>query len=437
MAAFSAPQNSAQRMLLSLRMKAVYSPAWLSRFLALFVAAVATLFAGAQADASYMVVPFSKGAMDRAVRTHILVTSKGNDLGFGPQLSALTKAAKIADVYPTDQVVLILTEENGYNLRSLKLAGFTTAYQVNKLMDGDTLFDELVQFPQIASMHFFGHGAIPEGVFLDAKGKWDIRWYPRLKHPTRIVGHFTSDAFVTLNQCNLGHSMAPMLSRLWQVPVAGALTGTHFEVLMPEGKFSVLDQGSEKRWAKSTLGTLRTEGTCLRGCFRMRPDNGIYNGHYGKYTQGLPFYKFFCAGISEEACLKGMARSLVTSVTAVAVPAQPTFDQYAQAAREWLCPTGPTGKFQKNCDEQLKNIPAALAESQNARFYTPFRSANHQCSFEGCYEKKSCLVISKFMSETLACAQNEKPTARATTFVDEYANYLRGFELLMKETKLN
>ncbi len=387
--------------------------------------AAALMFVGLQAHASYMIIPYKNVRLDPTVRTHFVISSKGNDLGFAPQLSGLTKAAKLSEVYTNDQVVLLFPEENDQNLRWLQRSGLTAARKVDALLDTKRLFEELSAYTQIVSIHTYGHSAIPEGVFLDAVGKKDIRWYPTLKGPEKLVGRFTSDAHVTLHGCNLGHSMAPMLSRLWKIPVAGALTGTNFEVLMPNGSFAPL--GPEKGWAKTSLGVYREDGTCIRGCVRMRPGNGIYDGKYGKYRQGLPFYKFFCSGIPEEDCLKGMARSLVSSVTANAVPAVPSLEQYAQAAREWLCPVRDNPAYQKLCEAQLAAIqPSLVAGASAFRFFTPFPGASNQCNFASCYVKPQCLILSK----TSDCAQQETPPARSTTFVDEYENYLKGFALL-------
>lgn len=401
------------------------------------------MMASSPAYATYMVIPYNKPTIDAASRTHFIIASKGNDLGYGPQLSALTKAGKLAEIYPNDQVILFFPEENEQNIKWIKRSGFAGTYRVDALLDTKKLFEELAKYSQIVSIHTYGHSAIPEGVFLDAVGKRDIRWYPNLKFPERIVGHFTSDAFVTLNGCNLGHSMAPMLSRLWRVPVAGALVGTHFETLMPDGRFAFI--ASEKNWAKSTMGIYRNETNCIRGCVRMRPDNGAYDGHYGKYRQGLPFYKFFCSGISEDECLKGMARSLNASITATAVPVNPTLEQFAQAAREWLCPTGSNPNFQKKCEAQLaaiqpslntgaqKDVIAAATQvfTGRERYFSPFYGASHQCTFAGCYQNPRCLIFSK----TKACAETEAPLARTTTFVDEYENYLKGYALLAAEAR--
>lgn len=371
-----------------------------------------------------MVIPFKNNPIDRSVRTHVIVVSKGNDLGLGPQLSGLTKAVKLAEVYPDDQVVLFVPEESAENLAWIQRSGFSRAYRVNSLLDTKKLFEELEQFNQIASFHTYGHSAIPEGVFLDAVGKRDIRWYPQLKFSDKVIGHFTSDAFATLNGCNLGHSMAPLLSRKWNIPVSGALVGTHFEVLMPDGQF--VGWGPEKDWAKTSVGFLRNERACLRGCVRMRPDRAPYDGHYGKYRQGLANYKFFCSGITEADCLKGMARSLISSVTSFAVPVKATREQFARSAREWLCPSQGGVAMKKACDEQLLNMPVKIAVDPFARLYTPFRGPSNQCDFTGCYASPQCLELPK----TLGCATGAVPPKTSSTFVDEYENFLRGFDLL-------
>lgn len=387
-----------------------------------------SFFFSVSAHASYLVVPYNREVLDKTVRTHFVITSRGGSLGMTPQLSALTRAAKLKEVYPADQVVLLLHDETSGNLDWIKKRVSNAAYRVQAKFDPQHLFDELEPYTSIVSIHTYGHGAIPEGVFLGAVGEHDIRWYVTDKNPKRIIGHFTPDAFVTLNGCNDGHAMASRLSYLWKLPVSGALTGTHFEVLMPDGRFSMMTD--EKNWAKSHMGLFADGSECVRGCVRMRPDNAPYTaGHYGTYRQGLGFYKFFCVGISENDCLRGMARSLISTVTVPGLSAKPTFEQYAQAAREWLCPTG-SRAVQMACEQRLTAVQTTLAMglqlSDVERIYTPFSGPSHQCDFIGCYANRECLKSTK----TLACAEQSAPPPTSSTFVDEYMNYLKGYRLL-------
>lgn len=393
------------------------------------------------AHASYLVVPFNREKPDTSVRTHFIVTSRGGELGMGPQLSALTKAVKLVDVYPNDQVVLLLHDETDGNLKWIQKTVAKTAYRVEAKFTATDLFNELEPYTKIVSIHTFGHSAISEGVFLGAVGERDIRWYQGDKNPKRIIGHFTDDAFVNLNGCNLGHSMGPMLSHLWKVPVAAALTGTHFEVLTSPESFSLMTP-DERKWSKVADGLFRDDSNkCIRGCVRMRPTNAVYTaGHYGTYTQGLGFYKFFCVGIAEDSCLKGMARSLIAAVTPKSVPVHATREQFATAVREWMCPISESNPArQAACEAQLASLNVGVLSgvlSTNPsmdgglypeRFYTPFPGRSHQCDFISCYAKRECL---KNASSAWACAQTEAPPKRTTTFVDEYLNYLRGFDLL-------
>ena len=54
-----------------------------------------TLFVSSQAHATYMIInynqPSNQPSMNPALRTHFVISSKGNDLGYGPQLAGLTK----------------------------------------------------------------------------------------------------------------------------------------------------------------------------------------------------------------------------------------------------------------------------------------------------------------------------------------------------------
>lgn len=406
------------------------------------------------AHAAYMVVPFNRSIenFNRAARTHMIILSRGNDLGNMPQLSGFTAAQKLQDVYPNDQIVLFVPQEAPGQLSAIRQTQ-PSAYLVESkldtknrfpMLDAKRLFDELVTFEKIASIHTFGHGAIPEGVFLDRipYSDRDIRWHPNSPQPPRLVGHFTEDAFVNLNNCNLGHSMASMLSSLWKVPVSGALTGSHFEILMPNGQFEMASE-VHKQGSTTTRGLLEKEKSCVRfgtvsGCYRMRPENTLYDGKYGKFRQTLPIYKFFCVGLSEDVCLKGMARSMMSAVTATAVEkdlrAESARESFARAAREWLCPVG-NARTRQTCFNKLVEIDQAMLSSKQPteieRLYTPMsRAGSAQCTFTGCYEKSQCMTAHL---KTWECAKTEAPPARSTTFVDEYMNYMKGFALLQAE----
>jgi hypothetical protein len=374
------------------------------------------------AQASYFRVPVTSSQLDTQKRTHVLVTGRGNDLGTRPQQAAASKVRQILQAFPNDQILMLIPADRGASSAgTLRALGFENMTFVNEVLDAAKLMSELEKYTQIASFHIFGHSAIPEGLFLDGVGDRDIRWYPTDKQPARLVGHFTEDAIATLNGCNSGHTMAPMLSRVWKIPVSGALTGSHFETVYRDNQFYWAENDTKNQWLTTSAANLR---------IRMRPDNGHYHGHYGSYPQGLSFYKFFCSGLPEERCLKGMATSLLMTVSTLELGEKPSYEQYAQVAREWLCPTGSwNSDVQKNCMQTLQKIDVSQVQDKSAaRFYTPFPGSSFQCTFQGCYPEVSCLSP----VNTLNCAKKGYSTAgnQTTTFMDEYLNYLRGYRLL-------
>lgn len=402
----------------------------LSRFIFLFLLVSFQSFA-----AYYKVIASDESQLDVSKRTHIVIASRGNDLGYLPQLVAGSRALKIADMYPEEQVLIFLPVEQKTSDNEIRRMGFTKLQYQDALLNSKKLVDELIVFTQIVSFHTFGHGAIIEGVFLDAIGSKDVRWYPNDSQWKRLAGHFSDDAFATLNGCNAGHQLAPYLSKLWKIPVSGALTGTHFETVYDDGSYYWYDELKKKSFAKTTGGLLSKSRSCLGACYRMRPDNHQYKGHYGAYQQGLPMFKFFCGGLHEDVCLKGMARSIFTQTSTQKYSSSLlSKSEYSAAVREWLCPAGMyRSKSQANCMQRLDAIGEMELQNMShaeLRAYTPFRGTSSHCSFNSCYVKPSCQV--SFQGADV-CAKGTPESAESDTFVSEYLNYLKGYDLLVTE----
>lgn len=381
--------------------------------------------------ADWYTIPFNTNQINPEERTHVMVSSNGNDLGYASIFSMLSRAQKIADVFPKDQILLVLPQEGRDDVKMYEAFGFKgiTVFPKDNL-DALLFFDYLKPLQKIASIHYFGHGAISEGVFMGRRGDRDHRWYPSSKQPEKIVGHFTDDAFATLNGCNTGHIMAAKLSKVWQIPVAGALVGTHFESLMPNGKFTYMPD-AEVTWSKTSLKTLMSPKPCYRGCIRLRPDNYIYTGHYGTYQRGLPFYKMFCdEKISEANCLKGMALNIVTSVSPFPLNSKPTFTDYHQAVLDFMCPIDyrPGSKITEQCMQQLVSISVQPNFWQIESPYSPFRGPTPQCNFQSCYLDNP--VCDENHDKAWACAKKHRPPAGATTFVEEYKQLIKAYSYL-------
>lgn len=274
--------------------------------------------------------------------------------------------------------------------------------------------DEASQFPQIASFHFIGHSATTDGLFLDGLGARDVRWYPSDRLNKSLAGHFTADAFAALDGCNSGQMMACSLSRVWGIAVAGSLTSTHFETLYKDDKFYVADESERANWLDRTYGAV----------YRMRSDNSDYNGVYGKYQQGPPFYKFFCIGIDEQKCLLGMAMSTRARVSSMENSSHMSEQEYTDVVRELLCPVGSwSSKLQIQC---INKLAGAFTASTS---FSPYLGHSAQCNFLTCYPSSSSCETAANAAD---CARFAKPpeVGTSTTFVDEYLLYLKAFHIL-------
>lgn len=368
------------------------------------------------AQAAYFFVSTSELPLNYSKRTHVIVTSKGNDLGLTPQLSAATLAKNISKNFFHDQVVLFLPSSNDSqaNKASLREMGFLNIQFVNKLLNPKELMDEVSRFSQIASFHFIGHSATTEGLFLDGLGARDIRWYPSDRLNKSLAGHFTADAFAALDGCNSGQMMASSLSKAWGIPVAGSLTSTHFETLYKDGKFYVADERERANWLDRTYGAV----------YRMRSDNSDYDGVYGKYQQGLPFYKFFCTGVDEQKCLLGMAMSTQARISSVKNSSQMSEQEYMDVVRELLCPVGSWGsKLQSRC---INKLAGAVTASSS---FSPYLGHSANCNFSTCYPSSlTCETAAK--ASDCARFANPPEIGTSTTFVDEYYLYLKAFPML-------
>jgi hypothetical protein len=387
------------------------------------------LIIASESFASYFILSMDAAEENLNVRTHIVVSSLGNDLGYAPAWAGASKALRIKKSFPNDQV-LFFAPGPASDRAVFSQMGFPKIKFVPDTLWPKEFIDHIEPFLKIASLHTFGHGAIIEGFFLDRQPKstHDIRLYPNDINLPRLVGHFTDDAIVTLNGCNNGHSFASTLSKLWGVPVAGALTGSHFEQIYRDYRFYWI--GSADTFSGGlTVNTDAFLKDCKNGCIRMRPDYVPYSGHYGKYQKGLPFYKFFCNDISETKCLAGMALSVVMNVSPVPLSQTITYDEYATAVREWLCPTYKVGStIQTQCEKRLAEMTPDVYDIN----YTPFMGKSMQCTFTSCFQQPVC--VDSYL-QTQKCAIGERPSeVPSTTFVTEYLNYLRGYKIRSQQS---
>ncbi len=422
-------------------------------------------------------------------RTHVYVVyaTGRTELGFMPYLSTLNHFSRMTKLFPKDQFLMyvpvvstdakeLIGANSKSNLRGIlprlrKNILYDKNY-VDRLMTTEEVYETLHLVKKIASFHFYGHGGVESGMMTDEDmvSNHTERWRPSDIINNKIADQFTNDAFVTLYGCNEGFIMGPVLAQKWHTTVMSTLTATQFEVLYKNGQYYANNQSFYTNYA--VVPDLQYYA------YRQRPEPHLYNGIWGKYPHGLPFFKTFCPtsfahkSISSgqlplrplEECEIRLAKALL----AEAVDTEPTvlenlnLGQFARMARDWLCPSGTyLDKQHDSCRAKLEkiNIESRLAYEQE-KFYSPIKGPLPKCNFRGCFldinhelvahlvdltnNKTKQAQPSDFTEEDLAshsCLDNSdlawkcanlpvQSKEKSSAFVDEYIHYLNGFKRL-------
>jgi hypothetical protein len=361
-------------------------------------------------------------------KTHIIATGPGHEAAMLFQESAITKAYKYIEMYPQNQVILIIDVELYLepNLLWLRNRGVEILkYNVDDLYASDFLYESL-KYPFIDSIDFFSHTAASYGIQLSETEAGKLNG--KTEDIVKLKSHLTPEAIINVNGCNSGFFMSPFLSKILEVPVTGSLTSTDFQVLFEDGQFYFNNKESFPSVPKSKLFNLSEEKVlnCRLGlCTRMKPINGAYTGYWGDYyAGGLPFYKMFCGPkVSEERCQKGMAKVIKTFVSFKNLNEQNTFEDYKLVVQDFLCPIGVNPLKRNNCIESLEK--SLTDPSLNT--YSPFAGPSLQCSFLKC--EFAFKFKGQFYDQPNGKLEN-LAKGPVTTLADEYRIYLQAFKYL-------
>jgi hypothetical protein len=391
--------------------------------IALTVAATLALTALPKVAQAYFVATVNGSAeVSSSAPTHILVSGRGENLGTQPQMSALGVAARIRQAHPGEQVLLMSVFENDKNRKQLENLGVKFIKVDDKTtFNTSSIMPELLKFKKIASLHFFGHNSPTLGTQSDGLGQ---RFDFRSRKVADLKGHFTEDGYLFIHGCNGGWILAPMLSNLLSIPVAGAFTGTHFERLHEDQNFYVASdsRAPTPNWARGNQVSFDNERACsYGGCLRMRPTNSPYHGHWGNLrATGLGFYKFFCVGLAQAKCDRVMARSLLNSLTPANLSLRATRNQYIEAAKDFVCPPSRDRSVSNDCAKAMDRVLSGGEKTYSSFGKTP----SLQCTFASCEAKFSCT--------DLTCTLERTGKTKATTQAEEFLAYVRGFDELSK-----
>jgi hypothetical protein len=387
----------------------------LSRILSFLIS---TLFL-MTAQAGYFVSSKNAPTLDHAKRTHILIAGHGAELSTLFQSAAASKAIKIQELYPQDQIVLISCNEIGAQANAEKLRGW--GFQVvslnNNIFTPQRLMAELARFTKIASLEFFTHTSAIAGAQLEG----EAYRISQIDDVSSLKGNFTADSFIYLHGCNSGFNLAPAFSSQLEVPVAGSFTYTGFQKLHSNHEFYDFDDALKPAgdWsAVNDVSFAETHACTSGGCLRMKPDNSPYTGGWGDYNDGggLPFYKFFCVKNSETRCLNAMAESIYGLIGKKDYKFASSAADYNELLMEFFCPVSNKTNIRQLCVQGLQKAAA------NNTVYNPFQGKLLTCNFKKCQFEIHC-------ADTAGSCRMENDLPSSNAMVDEYKSYLKAFSI--------
>ena len=394
---------------------------------------IISMFVGlmlSNAHASYIVASFNSKELDTNKPTRVLLVGQGDDLKLLFQEVATAKAIKYQELYPEDQILLIAVNEKDVGSEwALKKWGFTIHNIDRSTLDGKEFLKVAVPFRQIRSLDIFSHSSAQYGVHLEGHGN---RINLNTKNIETLRSNFMKDAYAFLHGCNTGFNLAPYLSNIWGIPVAGSMTSTNFQKLHTDGNFYLSEEGfaPNSDWSLENALSFNTPMNCEKGvCQRLKPDNTPYVGWWGSYREGgLPFYKFFCARNNAEDCKRVMAQTMLSHSLIVNLKKNSSLEEYKKGVIDFLCPVSSKKDLRGECQAKLDEA----LETQDMT-YNPFSRPQVECDFKGCKTEISCKkIVFTGMDKPGTCELKNLANRPATTLVREYKAYLEAYQYLSK-----
>lgn len=404
----------------------------MARFLSLALSSLLLMLSSAHAGfyrGEYRLGLFKDTSFDPARITHIIVVGSAvkEDSNQFFQ-SGLSRAQRYKELWPEHQVVFLSSPEvrgaedeevfNRFSIFVVKV--------VKENFTGDRLINELGQFSKIASLDFYGHSS-PWALKL---GKTDSALDPLAYENSlaKLKGKFLPNAYITLSACSTGFIIAPALSRILEIPVAGSLTSSLFERIESDGKWYKEDDWTKDNYVESNTVSYTEPVTCAEGlCWRMKSSRYSYSSYWGKFDTGLSFYKFFCDfNNSDRHCEKGMAKSLLSFPSLKPLTENSTEQEFKTIAYDWLCSTAKDKNYYTNCVNGI-----TMAISRGDMIYQSHPGNELICSFKGCEAKIVCK--GKIFGDGPrggSCKAEFAPNPAPVNAAREFQSLLEGFRLL-------
>lgn len=384
----------------------------------------------ASVSQAYFVALYKKNTdVQYSEDTRILVSGRGTDLTILPQRSALGRAALYNRNFSKDQTVIISVFEGdtpakrAANKDHLIKSGLQIVVENNETLNTASVTKELLKFTKIRSLEFFGHNSPSLGVQTDGLG---ARFDFREKYIDALAKNFTSDAYVLNHGCNSGWIIAPDMAKRWNVAFSGSFTQTRFERLHSDGHYYLYQTGKYPNSDWALTNPYLDNAVCIEGgCLRQRSAFSRYIGKWGDFSgPTLTHAKFICP-LQESDCQKRMALSLYGFLSEKPLAPNSTIQDFRQTAKEYLCPVYMDRAKVDACINALQDVDNDKGIST---IHFVVGQPQLTCTFKGCEAKMTC--------DDHTCVLKDMKSKGSETLVQEYLNFLKGYELLKADGQL-
>lgn len=346
--------------------------------------------------------------------------------------TGVARAEKYKQLNPGNQVVIMSSPEVRGTDDEKVFADFNIPVIefINKSFTAEILIPQLKKYSQIASLDFYGHSS-PWAIKL---GKSDAALTPDAyeKKLRGLKANFLRSAYITVNSCSSGFSIAPDLSKYLEIPVSGSLTSSLFERIESDNMFHKEEDYTPDNYVEINSVSFNEDVSCKLGlCYRMKPSPFSYSSYWGNFKEGgLNFYKFFCnyENNNDGRCEAAMAKSLLAFPSVKPINEKSSIEDFKAVAFDYLCTTRTKDKF----DACVNGITVAIERGDNV-FQTHI-GTELSCNFNTCNASVVCkdkIFGSGPKGGTCKLSVKSLDTA-PTNAAREMLSLLKGFKAIQK-----
>lgn len=332
---------------------------------------------------------YKDSTLDTSKTTHIIIVGSGvkEDSNQFFQ-TGIARAEKYKQNNPENQVVIMSSPEVRGTDDEKVFADFDVPVieLIKKSFTPEVLIPQLKKYSKIASLDFYGHSS-PWAMKL---GKSDAALTPSAyeKKLKSLKDNFLKSAYITINSCSSGFSIAPDLSRILELPVSGSLTSSLFERVESDNVFRKEEDYVPGKYVYINSVSYNEEVSCRLGlCYRMKPSPYSYSSYWGNFKEGgLNFYKFFCnyENNTDGRCEAAMAKSLLAFPSIKSINESSSLEDFKAVAFDYLCTTRTKEKF----DACVEGITAAIKRGDN--IFKTHLGTELKCNFKTCHASVVC-----------------------------------------------